>query len=118
MNKKGFTLIELLGCLAVLGAVLCIGLYATRDTLATALSTLTEVSIEQIREASELYILENKTTWVNDSEEYTCLTVTNLVDAGYFESEEVVKYKNDMIKVVRNPLTRVIKDIMIVDECK
>ena len=118
MNRKGFTLIELLGCLAMLGVVLCIGLYVTRDTLATALSTLTDVSVEQIKEASELYILENKTTWINDSEEYTCLTVNNLVDAGYFEVDEVTEYKDDMIKVVRNPLTRVIKDVMVVDECK
>ena len=43
MNRKGFTLIEFLGCMALLGVILAIGLYVTRGTLATALSTLTDV---------------------------------------------------------------------------
>lgn len=118
MNRKGFTLIELLGGLAILGAVLCVGLFVTGDTLATSLSTLTNVSTNQIKEASQLYILEHKMTWINNGEEYTCLTVKNLVDAGYFDTDEVSKYKNDEIKIIRNPLTRVINEVKIVDVCK
>ena len=118
MNRKGFTLIEFLGCLLILGLILCIGLYTTRGTLATALSTLTDVSVNQIYDASELYVLENKTAWINDGEEYTCLTVNNLVAAGYFESGEVVSYRDDMIRVDREPRTKVITSIKLVDVCE
>jgi len=118
MGRKGFTLVELIGCLALMGIVLCIGLVATRETLATALSTLTDVSESQIYNAAELYILENKTTWTNDGEEYTCLMVKSLVDAGYFEEGEVTTYKNKFVRIVREPKTRVINNIKLVDECK
>jgi len=118
MNNKGFTLFELLGCLVILAVILGIGLYTTRGTLATTLSTLTDVSRNEIFDASKMYILENKTTWFNNGEEYTCLTVDNLVDAGYFESGEVTTYKNDIIKIVRDSKTRVVEKIEFVSECE
>ena len=119
MNSKGFTLIELLACLALLGLVLAIGLFVTRDTLATSLSVLTNVTHSQIYDATYSYVLENKITWTNvNGEEYTCLTVKDLVDEGYFDSDEVTTYKNDMIRVVREPKTKVIDRIRLVDECE
>lgn len=117
MNKKGFTLLELLGCLAILGFILCIGLYTTRGTLATALSTLTDVSLNQIYDASKLYITENKTNWINNEEEYACISVRNLVDVGYFNEGEVTTYLDDMIRIVREPKTKVIQKIKLVDTC-
>ena len=39
MNRKGFSLVELLGCLAIMGIILCIGLYSAKGTLATSVST-------------------------------------------------------------------------------
>ena len=119
MNRKGFTLIELLGCLALLGVVLGIGLYVTRDTLSTSLSTLTNVSTNQIKEAASLYVQEIRMTWINENnEEYTCLTVKELVDAGYFDNGEVMDYKDDYVKIMRKPKTKVIESIQILDECK
>lgn len=117
VNRDGFTLVELLGSLAILGLILCIGLYATRGTLATAISTLTDVSSKQIYDAAELYVMENKTHWINNGEEYTCLTVRNLVDAGYFEEEEVTTYQDSMIRIVRESKTKVINSIRLVDNC-
>ena len=118
MNRKGFTLIELLGCLVLLGVVLGIGLYVTKDTLSTALSSLTSVSTNQIYDAAKLYVTENKITWINSMEEYTCLSVDNLVDAGYFESEEVSTYKDQEIKIVRDEETKVINSIKLIDVCE
>lgn len=118
MNRKGFTLVELLGSLAILGVILCIGLYVTRGTLATTLSFLTDVSINQIYDAAELYIVENKTTWINADEEYTCLKVKDLVDVGYFQEDEVTTYKDSMIRIVRNPKTRVVDSVKMVDDCE
>ena len=117
MNRKGFTLIELLGSFALLGLILCIGLYTTRGTLATSLSILTDVSRNEIYAAAETYVIENQTNWINNGEEYTCLTVKNLVDAGFFEEGEVRTYQNDMIRIVREPKTKVINSIRLVDSC-
>lgn len=117
MNRKGFTLFELLGCLVILAVILGIGLYSTRGTLATTLSTLTDVSRKEIYDAAKTYILENKITWTNDGEEYTCLPVDNLVDAGYFEESEVTTYKNNIIRIVRDAKTRVVDEIELVSEC-
>lgn len=117
MNNKGFTLIELLGCLVLLGAILGISLYMTRDTLSTALSTLTDVSTTQIYNASEMYVLENKVTWINDGEEYTCITVNNLIEKGYFEEDEVKTYKDKIIRVERDSLSKTINSVRLVDKC-
>ena len=118
MNNKGFTLIELLACLALLGVILGIGLYVTRDTLSTSLSTLIDVSEKQIYDAAYSYVLENDVIWTNvNGEEYTCLTPKNLVDDGYFDNDEVTIYKNNMIKVVRESKTKDINKIKLVDEC-
>ena len=117
MNRKGFTLIEFLGCIALLGVILCIGLFVTRGTLSTALSTLTDVSISQIYTATDAYIVENQTSWINDGEEYTCIKIKELVDAGYFDSEEVSNYKNESVKVIRDPKTKVTKSMSLMDDC-
>ena len=117
MNRKGFTLIELLGCLMLLGVILCIGLYTTSGTLATALSTLTDVSISEIYNASKSYVLENAVTWYNDGEEYTCVAVRNLVDSGYFSYDDVSSYITNGIKLTREPKTKVISNVDLVSQC-
>lgn len=119
MNRKGFTLIEMLGCLLLMAVVLGIGLYTTRGTLATSLSTLNNVSENEIFNASRMYVLENGVNWINiDNEEYTCLTVDGLVDKGYFKYSEVSSYNDDYIKIDRNPDTKVIEKVVFVDICE
>lgn len=117
MNRKGFTLIEFLGCMALLGTILGIGLFVTRGTLSTALSTLTDVSVSQIYNATDMYIIENQTSWINDGEEYTCIKIKQLVDDGYFENDEVINYKNESVKVVRDMKTKVTKSMSLVNDC-
>ena len=117
MNRKGFTLIEFIGCMAILGMVLALGLYVTRGTLSTTLSTLTDVSNNEIYETAKTYVLENKTTWIKNSEEYTCITVQSLVDAGYFESDEVTAMSDNIIKITRDSITKVINDVKYVSKC-
>ena len=118
MNRNGFTLVELLACLALLGAILGIGLYVTRGTLATTLSTLTDVSQREIYDASETYVLENGVSWINDGVEYACITVDNLVEKGYFNYDDVVSYRDKIIKIERNEESKVIDSVMFVDVCK
>lgn len=118
MNRKGFTLIELLGSLLLLAVILGIGLYTTKGTLATSLSSLISVSENEIYSASKSYVFENEVVWINNGNEYTCLTLDDLVDGGYFDMNEVLSYKDDVIKVFRDTDTKVIIDTIFVDVCE
>jgi len=118
MGNKGFTLIELLGCFALLAIVFGIGVYLTGGTLSTALTTADMVSENEIKDTSKTYILENNIKWnILDNSEYICVSINDLVDYGYFKSEEVSSYKDNFVKVLRNINTKVIEDIKIVKEC-
>lgn len=117
MNKKGFSLIELLGYLAIFGIILCIGLYSAKGTLATTLSTLNDISVNEIYSAAKTYISENKITWVNDGIEHTCITISALVDSGYFKENEVITYKDKLVEIIRDPIIKVITNTTIVEEC-
>ena len=118
MNNKGFTLVELLACLALLGVVLGIGLYVTRDTLSTTLTTLTDVSEKEIYDTAKIYVLENKVEWKNAQVEYTCITVNNLVEKGYFDFDEITSYKDKKIKLERDKQSKVIDSVRFVDSCE
>ena len=118
MDKKGFSLVELLGSLALLGIILCIGLYFSGGTLATTLSTLNNVSLNEINDAALVYVVENGVNWINDGSEYTCVSIESLVNLGYFEEEEVSLYKDEMVKLVRNIHTKVISSEGLVEKCE
>ena len=118
LNNKGFSLIELLGSLALLALILCIGLYNARGTLSTSLSTLNYVSENEIKNTAEIYIIENPVTWINDGLEWTCISTLDLVDKGYFESSDVFSYEDKKIKIIRNNITKVVTEVMIVDNCE
>lgn len=118
MNNKGFGLIELLGCLVILGLIFGIGLYSARGTLSTSLTTLDQVSENEIYDMAEIYIMENSVTWINNDIEYTCIDIDRLVDMGYFKREEVSGYIDKFVKVVRDSNTKVINSTKLVDLCE
>lgn len=118
MNNKGFSLIELLGSLVILGVILGIGLYSARGTLGLVNDSMNEVSENEIYDAAEMYVLENATKWINNGEEYACLTVLELVDYGYFDEGEIAKYRDNSIRIVRNGNTKVVENITFVDSCE
>ena len=118
LNNRGFSLIELLGSLALLALILCIGLYSARGTLSTSLITLDSVSENEIKNAAELYVIENPVSWINDGNEWTCIKTFDLVDKGYFDDNEVTSYKDKKIKLVRDSISKVITSVLIVDSCE
>ena len=118
LNNKGFSLIELLGSLALLGLILCLGLYSARGTLSTSLTTLDNVSDNEIKNAAELYVLENSKAWIHDEEEYACVNISILVDEGYLKNSEISSYKGMMVKIIRDSKTKVITNRIIVDDCE
>lgn len=118
LNNKGFSLIELLGSLALLGLILCIGLYSARGTLSTSLTTLDNISENEIKNTSEIYVIENPTTWIHDVDEWTCITTLDLVDKGYLDEDDIISYKDKEIKIVRDSNSKVITSVSIVDSCE
>ena len=119
MNNKGFSLIEMLGCIALLGIILCISLFVNRKTLATSMTTLNNISNNQIYNASMSYVMEQKVSWINyNNNEYTCISVNDLIDYGYLNSNNVSDYKDNIVKVEREPITKTINDVLFVDICE
>ena len=118
MNNKGFSLIELLGSLIILGLILGIGLFSARGTLGLVDDKMNQVSENEIFDAASLYVIEDPRKWINDGDEYTCFSILELVDYGYFDESEVEKYHDDFIRVVRNSDTKVVENIIIVDSCE
>jgi len=118
MNNRGFTLVELLGCLVLVGVVFGIGLYSTRGTLSTTLTTLNSVSENEIYNAAENYLIENGIRWINTGDEYACVGIDDLVDMGYFDYDEVVNYKDMVVRIERDIVTKVINVRELVDNCE
>ncbi len=120
MNRKGFTLIEMLACLAILGLVLGIGLYATKDTLATTFVDLNKVSDNEIFDTAEVYVQEYPRGWNTDTQgnEYTCLDVKELVDYGYFDETDVGSSFDKIVKIIRNMSTKVVIDRDYNESCE
>lgn len=118
LNNKGFTLFELLISLVLLGVILGVGFYLARGTLATTMDTINSVSEREVLDAAEMYVLENSVSWNNDGNDYVCLSVLELVDMGYFDSDEVSLYKDKEIRLVRNSISKVIDTINLVDVCE
>ena len=56
MNRKGFSLVELLGCLAIMGMILCIGLYSAKGTLATSvIAAINHCMFVRVHDVKENY---------------------------------------------------------------
>ena len=62
--------------------------------------------------------MENSGRWINGSEEYSCVSIDQLVDMGYFKMDEVSSYKDKFVKVVRDSNTKVINSKKLVDICE
>jgi len=118
LNSEGFTLFELLGCLIILGIILSIGLYSARGTLATTDTIMNKISKNDIYDAAGLYVIEYPKSWYSGYEEYTCVSVEELVDYGYFDTDEVIDYLGKNIKIVRDSSTKVINKTEFVDVCE
>lgn len=112
MNNKGFTLIELLAVILIIGIIFGVTFYLTKGTTATTLTQLEEVSDAQIFEAARAYVAEANKSF--NGEGYTCVTLQELFDYGYIKN---ISSPDKIIKLTRNPSTKVIQEIKYVNEC-
>ena len=118
-KEKGFTLVELLATIVILGIILSIVGYVVFDSMKKAKEKTYQVTINEIENNANNYMVENsdKIFFVTDNEtgnEYQCLTVNDLIDAGYLKTtiteSEVAKDTfvtlEDYIYIVRNGTTK------------
>jgi len=92
INSLGFTLIELLATIAILSVVISIVVYFAMEVVNNAKNKGYQVTISNIEQEVSNYVLEefNKVKWVSPSGEnyqYQCVTVQDLIDAGYFKGD-------------------------------
>lgn len=130
-NSKGFTLVELLAVIAILSVVVTIVIYAATNIVKHSKENSYQVTINNIEKQAGNYIDEElaNTDWVNIANtggdyQYQCVTVQNLIDAGYFgidvldsfvtENRQVMA--NDYIYIERVTETKsIIKNILLYD---
>ena len=107
INNKGFTLVELLATIAVLAVVISFVVYVALNVVDNSKDKSYKVTINNIQANANNYILEelSSSTWVNVSGlenkyEYQCVSVGNLIDAGYFKSDVLDSYVTEDRKVL------------------
>ena len=121
MNKKGFTLIELLIVIAIIALIISISIYAVLGVVKSAREKTYQITLNNIESKISSYVTENNdklfyVTNENNSYEYQCITVQNLIDYGYLDNnvinskisdDENVKADN-YIYIERNPSTKAV----------
>jgi len=103
-DKKGFTLIELLAIILILALVVSIVVYVVTDVVKNAKDNSYEVTVNNIVNVASEFVLENssdKISWVDSDAQYqyTCVSVQDLIDGGYYKSDVLDSYINDTDKV-------------------
>lgn len=126
-SKKGFTLVELLAVIVVLGIVVSIGIYTITNAIRKTRENGYQVTINEIENTANDYLLENsgKLFFIsnNDGTEYQCITIQQLIDAGYFKnditnsliSKDTNVNIDDYVIVNRNVSTKVVNNINFVN---
>lgn len=93
-NNKGFTLVELLATIALLAVITTIVIYSATSVVKNTKENSYKVTINNIQNNANSYVLEElgSSMWLDVSGvsgklQYQCVTVQNLIDAGYFKSD-------------------------------
>jgi len=92
-NQKGFTLVELLAVIVILGVIAAIAVPAIGNVVENSKLNSRNQSILLIRDAAELYYLNEKSTAAS-------VTVDTLREKGYLRSEPVNPVDNNAFETV------------------
>lgn len=106
MNKKGFTLVEVLAVFIILGVLFAIVFPAVNSILRKSNSTVSNVQIDKILDATYDYTLKN-IKLLPDNDDTIFITLNELKSKGYIESDikDVTineEYPNDLVISVKN----------------
>ena len=94
--NKGFTLVELLAVIILLSVIALITTISTSSTINKSKTKLTEIQIQKIEKAAEVYYLNEAINENNyDYEETkTCVNVEYLIENDYIEENELINPKD------------------------
>ena len=101
-RKGGFTLVELLAVFAILSLVLSIGTYSITKIINNSKNKSYETTMNNIAVAGSNYTLENLelSVWtLNGETEYQCISVKDLITAGYFKGDVLESEVSDGLTV-------------------
>lgn len=94
MNKKAFTLVELLSVILILGIIATISMYVVVGKITKSKEKLYNVQINNIKDASKKYMLENP-----NIDKYhintICEPVSTLQEKGYLEKGQIINPKTN-----------------------
>ena len=137
-NRKGFTLIEVLAVVVIIGVIASIAFAVYFNTIDKSKSKSVNLALNNIKSAAELYVKEsfNGVVWNKSddegSNEYSCVTISELIDAGYFKEgfyndnlyEHLKLTDKTFVSVVRNSENKTLEvtilndDSDVVEKCK
>ena len=97
MKNDGFTLLELLAVIVLLGVLALIVTVSVNTTINNSKTKLTEIQIEKIEKAAEMYYLKEGISDTNYgyNETKTCVNVDYLIENDYIEDEEIKNPKDN-----------------------
>lgn len=116
INSKGFTLIELLATIVILLVVLSITIYFGYNIINNANKKSYQATINNIEKIASTYVLENNSLvkWINssdDSYQYQCVLVDDLIDTGYFSGDILNSKVDKEINVKRENIVYLERNI-------
>lgn len=101
LNRKGFTLIELLSIIVIISLVSGITITIALGAIQNAKSKSKQITIKNIESQAEKYVYEEyaNQNWHQGetNTEYQCVTVRDLVEAGYFK-QNIIDENSDIVQ--------------------
>ena len=98
INKnKGFTLVELLVTILIISIITSVGYFFTTNIINSSKEKSDELSINNIKTSARTYSKEypDNLIWKADGENYyACVTIQDLINAGYYKKEQLPKKLN------------------------
>ena len=92
IDNKGFTLVELLAVIALLSLIMGLGVFSIVRVINNIKEEGYKTTINNILDDANNYLIENSGRLFyissdDNSYEYQCITIQNLIDAGYFDKD-------------------------------
>lgn len=94
--KKGFTILEMLGVIILISLMVILVFPNMINTIKNKQSEIDSVSMEILKQASNLYIQNNQKNYAKIDDNKYCITVDELINSGYLKDS--FKYNGEDVK--------------------
>ena len=87
MNKKGFTLAEILGVIVIVSLLSIIIIPNIINSINNQRGNISSAQTKMLKEATVLFLDNNKEKYPNTAGNRYCITIENLRDGGYLSND-------------------------------